>query len=733
MLNNILAGPILRRTTKNRICVWLALDSPQDLTLEILDLNEKLIGRSDPDELESSRFKLGNGLYVYLLQAYSLDSKNQIDKDLHYSTGTLYYYRLLDGESTPVKLGKDGAKLTYGEHKHPIFHIPEKLTSVLHGSCRKPHGAKPKGEIEYKDCLAVGDSLLETFHSDVTKRPDLLLLTGDQIYADDVEASLLDVLHEQAKMLMGCSETLPLTEDEDPKKRILSLDEIKLGGRMDALKNNSSGFSSTEAGNHLMSFGEFAAMYIYVFGNAKGWKKPQSWDEIKDKHIPLSGMVKCLDHIPSKEDQNWADYLKQWHLKSRDEILADKENEIKVNIAATNVFSDPESLLKVRRLLANMPTYMIFDDHDVTDDWNITGSWYDKVRSSPLGRRIVSNALAAYWAFQGWGNDPDNFDYDMIGAITQHLNTTDYDPDSNKRYDLMTWKHRGWSFSIATDPPIIAMDSRTQRQPDAASYPPRLMDRYALDWLRVEWSKLNICKKSCHDNVNTISNDTWPVLIATTPVIGFSPLEHIVRLSLWVVSYVENTRIVKLVEKLLKLEGVFTSWLIDFLDAEAWTANLDGFTDFLDTVLHKMGIKQCVFLSGDVHYSFSVKGTYQSGKTCIDKNQTLTCYQLTSSSLRNKPSDTQQNALDELESFEKGNTPWQRIRRQFRRLQFLRGWQLDHTLLTSKNSKTLTIKECNLGQVLFNDKGLPTQHTLWLDPYDLNNTVNYVLNDDNGS
>jgi len=260
MLNNILAGPILRSTTKNRICVWLALDSPQDLTLEILDLKEKPIGRSDPDELESSRFQLGNGLYVYLLQAYPLDANGQIDQHLHYSTGTLCYYQLKNGANT-VNLKK--VKLTYGKHKHPIFHIPEKLTSVLHGSCRKPHGAKPKGEIEYKDCLAVGGSLLETFHDDVTKRPDLLLLTGDQIYADDVEASLLDVLHEQAKTLMGCSEALPLTEDEDPKKRILSLDGIQLGERTAALKKHKSGFSSTEAGNHLMSFWRIRR-YVYL-------------------------------------------------------------------------------------------------------------------------------------------------------------------------------------------------------------------------------------------------------------------------------------------------------------------------------------------------------------------------------------------------------------------------------------------------------------------------------------
>lgn len=66
---------------------------------------------------------------------------------------------------------------------------------------------------------------------------------------------------------------------------------------------------------------------------------------------------------------------------------------------------------KVRRALANVPTYMMFDDHDVTDDWNINPEWYrrvyaaDAVRANPLGRQIVRNALASYAVFQDLGND----------------------------------------------------------------------------------------------------------------------------------------------------------------------------------------------------------------------------------------------------------------------------------------------------------------------------------------
>ncbi len=55
-----------------------------------------------------------------------------------------------------------------------------------------------------------------------------------------------------------------------------------------------------------------------------------------------------------------------------------------------------QSLHQVRRAIANIATYTIFDDHDVSDDWNLNQSWCLGVFGSTLGRRVVSNALLAY-------------------------------------------------------------------------------------------------------------------------------------------------------------------------------------------------------------------------------------------------------------------------------------------------------------------------------------------------
>ena len=38
---------------------------------------------------------------------------------------------------------------------------------------------------------------------------------------------------------------------------------------------------------------------------------------------------------------------------------------------------------RVARVLANIPTYMTFDDHEITDDWNISKKWINRVYSYP--------------------------------------------------------------------------------------------------------------------------------------------------------------------------------------------------------------------------------------------------------------------------------------------------------------------------------------------------------------
>ncbi|SRR6266487_516963 len=57
-----------------------------------------------------------------------------------------------------------------------------------------------------------------------------------------------------------------------------------------------------------------------------------------------------------------------------------------------------------RWLLSVIPTAMIFDDHDVHDDWNISAAWRREFRAKPWWRDRINGAYMSYWLYQHLGN-----------------------------------------------------------------------------------------------------------------------------------------------------------------------------------------------------------------------------------------------------------------------------------------------------------------------------------------
>jgi hypothetical protein len=47
---------------------------------------------------------------------------------------------------------------------------------------------------------------------------------------------------------------------------------------------------------------------------------------------------------------------------------------------------------------------MMFDDHDITDDWNITSGWLAHALQDRKWAAAITDRLIAYWMYQGWGN-----------------------------------------------------------------------------------------------------------------------------------------------------------------------------------------------------------------------------------------------------------------------------------------------------------------------------------------
>jgi PhoD-like phosphatase len=63
-------------------------------------------------------------------------------------------------------------------------------------------------------------------------------------------------------------------------------------------------------------------------------------------------------------------------------------------------WSDPD----LRWLLSTVPSTMIFDDHDVHDDWNISAAWVREMRRKRWWEERIVGAFMAYWLYQHLGN-----------------------------------------------------------------------------------------------------------------------------------------------------------------------------------------------------------------------------------------------------------------------------------------------------------------------------------------
>ncbi|HED16645.1 MAG TPA: hypothetical protein ENI64_07540 [Gammaproteobacteria bacterium] len=577
---SILAGPVLRRTENNRICIWLVTNQKADVkgyVYQDADLTN-VIGREEaarngaPDSI-----KLGDRLHVYLIQLRPTQAdKFPLDKVLQYD--------LTIGGKTLAEHGLIGGSkgINYPGHKLPSLIIPNVLKHVLYGSCRKPHTEAARDSYGIYDQLATGDAVVAKKAKNKNVRPSHLILTGDQIYADDVAGPLLASLVTDGRKLTGWDESLPLKSSR--KTRTINAADIPLYGRKNILDNEVAGITSSNGENHLMTFGEYAAMYIAVWSGNEIDLPPTG--SIEDS---LSADVYTIDD--SDLEDNFGTIYSSIY-----------DNEL-VRLIPFN-----RTLPKVRRLMANISTLMICDDHDVTDDWNIRKKWERKINNNPLGRRLLCNALAAYWAFQGWGNSPDSFDGPFMNMISEHLNNKKIRGVTAKKYeDTLLETH--WLYSVPTNPPIISLDTRTQRQTDNQRNPARLVGTQGLKDLKKHFNKY--IRPQYDSTIRKIP----AIIVSAAPVFGFKAIEFAQR-------------------------KVFGTGLasVESLDYESWIANKKGYNKFVSTLNNDLKLSWAVFLSGDVHYSFVKK--YKKGKRANKGTEKLLfdAYQLTSSPIMNAPS-----------------------------------------------------------------------------------------------
>ncbi|TPG13985.1 alkaline phosphatase family protein [Pedococcus bigeumensis] len=250
-------------------------------------------------------------------------------------------------------------------------------------------------------------------------------------------------------------------------------------------------------------------------------------------------------------------------------------------------WSDPLN----RWLLSTLPSAMIFDDHDIRDDWNTSQSWKREINQTSWWHERIVGGLASYWVYQHVGNlSPEALAEDEVwqqvvahaeeGAAGE-LDLTRVLDDLADRVDRHPETYR-WSYARDLgDSRLVVVDSRAARVLEPARR--SILDDDELAWLDGQLRG---------DVDHLLIGTSLPFFIAQ----GIHDLEAIneaMATGAW------GPRIARWGEKMRRA-----------VDLEHWAAFQEGFAAVLAMVVDVASGNRgqrpgtITFLSGDVHNSY---------------------------------------------------------------------------------------------------------------------------------
>lgn len=567
----LLCGPILRAASQRAVNVWVATSAPvavsgrvllppADLSGPVTSWTQLGSGRAGPD------IQLGQRLYVTVVPIEGQYPASRIlayDLEFHAPAG----HEFTDAGGLVTR-----EAVAYGTLPLPTFTLGggrKARIELLHGSCRKLHGPG-------QDAILTADEHIASVATDANRRPVVFLFTGDQIYADDVHTELGQGVAHAGELLTGFHEFIS-TADSVPEAargrypRELSWARETDGdhrNRQGVLRDGNVGFTFDREiePHHLMSFGEYAAMYILAWS-------PALWQQ-EELRRQLSGF-----------------------------------------------FGPREpSIVAIRRVMANTPSYMMMDDHELSDDVPITRRRWDQMRGNRLGRWIIANAWSAFWAFQllgaghvsAWSRIRRNLRSYVQAGLRMGMASSPT-PAFHEARDQYSYNvshyDGGFTYVAPTYPPIVVLDTRTRRA--LGTRPPALLDDDALEQLatlirRPEGARAPL------------------LLVSPAPVLGVAVLESL--------------------QRSLGPTPAYTR------DPEAWALNEDALYKLL-RALEDSGHEAAIIFSGDVHYGSMVWGHFHDVNL---RDDGIRFAQLTSSALRNQPASGSQLGMELVDALQDG-------------------------------------------------------------------------------
>jgi hypothetical protein len=119
----------------------------------------------------------------------------------------------------------------------------------------------------------------------------------------------------------------------------------------------------------------------------------------------------------------------------------------------------------MRWLLSTVPSSMIFDDHDVHDDWNTSKTWVTDIRAQGWWDERIVGGFMSYWLYQHLGNlSPEELaDMDLFARVREADDAGDILRDYVFKADREVEGTR-WSYCRDIGPArLVMVDSRAGR------------------------------------------------------------------------------------------------------------------------------------------------------------------------------------------------------------------------------------------------------------------------------
>jgi PhoD-like phosphatase len=198
------------------------------------------------------------------------------------------------------------------------------------------------------------------------------------------------------------------------------------------------------------------------------------------------GDVEWPDAVLLLGDQVYADEVSpatREFIDSRRDVREPPGEEIADFEEYTRLYRESWSDPDIRWLLSTVPTAMIFDDHDVNDDWNISASWVGEMRAEPWWDARITGAFMSYWLYQHLGNlsPPQLAEEELLPLVR-----TDADAGPRLREAARHWDresaHSRWAYyRDFGDSRLLVIDSRAARVLD--EHRREMIDEEEWNWI----------------------------------------------------------------------------------------------------------------------------------------------------------------------------------------------------------------------------------------------------------